>query len=341
MSAVVWTLQSYADVHAALRSDCLAPYGVQRRGDGTHEVVRRGVALEMPPALLNVWRVALSARADALLLTLPTDATVDLVTDFAVPWARDAAQLALALSPDIVDDCMPMARTIAGEAAIARSGAPSDVLAQAAARLSAQLGAFGGASLVQSFVALTHTVPALIASALLALLQHPEQLAWLRAQLAESMLANATNELLRYAGPSRAVFRTAVAPVSLGDVAINTGDEVVLLLAQANRDPTRFVDPDQFDLQRNATGHLAFGSGPHGCAGATIVRMLLHEAIAAFVRAPRVFTLDHPASGVTWLDGFSLRAPRTLPAVVRERSVSSNASQAVSGENAVDRSEGE
>ena len=72
-------------------------------------------------------------------------------------------------------------------------------------------------------------------------------------------------------------------------------------------------------LQRNAANQLAFGSSAHGCAGAPIVRMLLHEAIAAFVRAPRVFTLDNAAGGVSWLDGFALRAPRALPAVVRNR----------------------
>lgn len=318
-----WTLQTYADVHAALRSDCLAPYGVQRRGDGTHHVVRRGVAQELPPALLTGWRVALGARADALLLALPTGVSVDLVADFAAPWARDAAQLVLGLPSDLVGECLPWASTLAEEAAMAHSGAPSDVLAQAAARLSVQLDAFRGIATVQSFVALSQTVPALVSSALLALLQHPEQLAWLLAHDGEHTLNVAVNELLRYAGPSRAVFRTALVPVSFGDVTINAGDEVVLLLAQANRDPARFIDPDRLDVQRNATGHVAFGSGPHVCAGAPIVRMLLHEAIAAFVRAPLAFALANNDGGVTWIDGFALRAPRSIPTTVQQLPVSS------------------
>lgn len=213
---------------------------------------------------------------------------------------------------------MPLARTIFEESAVAQNGAPSDALSLAATRLAGQLAAFGGAGTVQSFVALTHTVPALVSSAMLALLQHPDQLSWLRAHEDEHTLAAATDELLRFAGPSRAVFRTALAPVEFGDVAIDAGDEVVLLLAQANRDPARFTDPDRLDLQRTAKGHLAFGAGTHGCVGAAVVRMVLQEAIAAFVRAPRAFALD-AADGhsVTWLDGFAFRAPRTIPTMVR------------------------
>jgi cytochrome P450 len=320
MSPAVWTLCTYADVHAALRDDRLAPYGVHTRGDDTHTVVREAVAQELPPALMNGWRVALGAGADALLCALPADDAVDLVADFAEPWARAAAQLVLGLPAAVVDDCMPPACTLFEESAVARSGAPSAALSAAASRLAVHLQAFGGAGTVQSFVALTHTVPALVASAFVALLQHPAQLAWLRAHRDERALATATNELLRFAGPSRAVFRTALAPVTFGDAAIAAGDEVVLLLAQANRDPSRFPDPDGLDLRRSASGHLAFGAGTHGCVGASIVRLLLHEAMAAFVRAPRTFALIDPDDGgVTWLDGFALRAPRAIPVIVRER----------------------
>ena len=320
ITPAVWTLGTYADVHAALRDDRLAPYGVPTRGDDTHTVVREAVAQELPAALLNGWRVALGGRADALLQALPTDTAVDLVADFAEPWAREAAQLVLGLPAAVADACMPLARTLFEESAMARSGAPSAALSAAASRLATELHAFGGAGTVQSFVALTHTVPALVASAFVALLQHPAQLAWLRAHRDERALATATNELLRFAGPSRAVFRTALAPVAFGDAVIAADDEVVLLLAQANRDPSRFPDPDGLDLQRSASGHLAFGAGTHGCVGASIVRLLLHEAMAAFVRAPRTFALIDPDGGdVTWLDGFALRAPRSVPTMARDR----------------------
>jgi len=325
MSRAVWTLSTYADVHAALRDDRLAPYGVSTRGDDTHRVVRAAVQQELPAALLNGWRNALGVRAAERLCALPTEASIDLIADFAEPWARDAAQLVLGIPAAVVHGCVPLARALFEESAVARSGAPSDALSAAASRIAVHLHAFGGAGTVQSFVALTQTVPALVASAFVALLQHPEQLAWLRAHDDERALATATSELLRFAGPSRAVFRTALAPVTFGDSAVDTGDTVVLLLSQANRDPARFRDPDVLDLQRSASGHLAFGAGTHGCVGASIVRLLLHEAIAAFVRAPRTFALTDPdGGGVTWLDGFALRAPRGIPAVTQEATASTS-----------------
>lgn len=326
MSRAVWTLSAYADVHAALRDDRLAPYGVTTRGDDTHRVVREAVQQELPAALLNGWRVALGARAAERLCALPTEASVDLIADFAEPWAREAAQLVLGIPVVVMDACMPLARTLFEESAVALSGTPSAALSQAATQLAALLAGYGGAGTVQSFVALTHTVPALAAGAMLALLQHPAQLAWLRAHHDAITIAAATNELLRYAGPSGAVFRTALAPIALGGNAIATGDEVVLCLAQANRDPAVFTDPERLDLQRTATGHLAFGAGAHGCVGAGIVRMLLHEVVGAFVRGARTFDVDDSeGDSVTWLDGFALRAPRTIPVIVRERTATETA----------------
>lgn len=315
----VWTLRTYADVHSALRDDRLAPYGVRARGDDTHRVVREAVAQELPPALLARWRASLGARAATLLSAFPANTTFDVVADFAQPWALEAAPLVLDLPAAVVEDCMPLARTLFEESAVARSGAPSAALSQAATQLAAQLEVYGGAGTVQSFVALTQTVPALVGGAMLALLQHPSQRTWLRAHDSEHTLAVATNEMMRFAGPSRAVFRSALAPLCIGANAIEAGDEVVLLLSEANRDPAAFTDPDQLDLQRAASAHLAFGAGAHGCVGAGIVRMLLHEAVAAFVRSSREFSVDASSGGVAWLDGFALRAPRAIPTIVRER----------------------
>ncbi len=320
----VWTLRTYADVHAALRDDRLAPYGVSARGDDTHRVVREAVAQELPAALMNGWRDALGALAERRFSALRDGDRVDLMRDVAQPWAREAAQQVLGIPPQAVAECLPLAATLFEESALARSGAPSAALSQAATALAVLLEGYGGAGTVQSFVALTHTVPALAAGAMLALLEHPEQLTWLRAHHDARTLAAATNELLRVAGPSRAVFRTALAPMSIRASAIETGDEVVLLLSEANRDPAVFTDPERLDVQRAESGHLAFGAGAHGCVGAGIVRMLLHEAVTAFVCSSHEFDLGAPGGGgATWLDGFALRAPRTIPTVARERRVTS------------------
>ncbi|WP_411282486.1 cytochrome P450 [Gemmatimonas sp.] len=319
-----WTLYRYADVHAALCDDRLVPYGVATRGDATHIVVRDAVARELPPALMARWRASFGGRADRILATLSIGERVDLMRDVAQPWAYEAVVQVLAIPPQVAAASLPAAATLFEESAIACGGAPTHALTQAAVQLAAQLDAYGGAGTVQSFVAITQTVPALVGAAMLALLQHPAQLAWLRAHgdaaVSREVLAMATNELLRFTGPSRAVFRIAVAPVTIRSAAIQIGDAVVLLLAQANRDPDVFINPEQLDVQRAEPRHLAFGVGAHGCVGAGVVRLLLQEAIAAFVRSSREFDLDErDGVGVTWLDGFALRAPRSIPTIVRER----------------------
>jgi cytochrome P450 len=112
------------------------------------------------------------------------------------------------------------------------------------------------------------------------------------------------DELLRFAGPSRVVFRRARSEIH----PIKAGQRVALMLARANRDPEKFPDPDRLDFTRDASAHLAFGHGPHACVGASIVRMAVIAATNA---------LNHIADGLTvvdvhWLDGFSIRAPSTL-----------------------------
>ena len=316
MSHAVWTLRRYIDVHAALQDDRLAPFGVRARADTTHRVVRESVSQELPPALMARWRVTIGARARDMLQALPVDHPVDLVRDFADPWALEVTAQLLGLSSAVVAACIPLARTVFEESATATSGVPSAALTHAATELAARLGGHGGVGTVQSFVAMSHTVPALVASSLHALLQHPGQLTWLSAHGNADTLAAATNELLRYAGPSRAVFRSALVPLEFGDATIGPGDSVVLLLSQANRDPAKFTDPDRLDVQRPLSGHLAFGAGVHGCVGAPIVRMMLLEAIAAFVASPHRFTLtDSDGTAVTWLDGFALRAPQRVPVI--------------------------
>jgi len=109
----------------------------------------------------------------------------------------------------------------------------------------------------------------LIASGVLALLLNPAELARLRADPA--LIGGAVEELLRYVNPvNHTTFRCATEPVEIGGVRIGRGDPVLVALSGANRDPARFGDPDQLDLGRDSSGHLAFGHGIHYCLGAPL-----------------------------------------------------------------------
>ena len=126
---------------------------------------------------------------------------------------------------------------------------------------------------VQAFVALSQSLPAFLGNAWLALLQQP---------VAIISLTKAVEELLRYAGPSVAQFRTAIEDVRLGGATIRKGDRVALMLADANRDPEIFPNPGQLNLQRHPNPHVAFGAGAHSCIGAALIRRAASIAIASF-----------------------------------------------------------
>ena len=112
----------------------------------------------------------------------------------------------------------------------------------------------------------------LIASGMLALLLNPGELARLRAD--RSLLGAAVEELLRYVNPvNNATFRFTGEPVEIGGVPIGPGEVVLVSLSGANRDPSRYPDPERLDLGRDSGGHLAFGHGIHYCLESLPVRL--------------------------------------------------------------------
>ena len=84
----------------------------------------------------------------------------------------------------------------------------------------------------------------------------------------------AVEELLRYTTVNQfQIFRTALSDVPLGGELIREGEVVTVALAAVNRDPAKFGCPRQLDLSQDASGHLAFGYGPHVCLGQHLARM--------------------------------------------------------------------
>ncbi|MET8872512.1 cytochrome P450 [Nocardia sp. NPDC004604] len=104
------------------------------------------------------------------------------------------------------------------------------------------------------------------------LTSHPDQLELLAAQ--PELWPRAVEEILRYDGPVRMTGRVASCEVDIADQRVKSGALVLLSLAGANYDPAVFPDPERFDITRaNAGDHLSFGSGMHGCLGATLARL--------------------------------------------------------------------
>ncbi len=131
----------------------------------------------------------------------------------------------------------------------------------------------------------------LITNAVVTLLDHPEQLARLRAAPDDDGLwHSAVEEILRYSSPvggTKPV--TAVTDVSWHGAVIPAGASVVPLLDAANRDPGAFEDPDRFDIDRHPNNHLAFGHGVHFCLGANLARLETRVALGIlFERNPNL-----------------------------------------------------
>ncbi|MGK5544386.1 cytochrome P450 family protein [Streptomyces sp. URMC 127] len=153
----------------------------------------------------------------------------------------------------------------------------------------------------------------LISNGVLALLQHPAQLADLRAD--PGLLENAVEEMLRYDGPLETpTYRFTTEPIEIGGTLIPGGGELVLpVLADADRDPARFPDAGRFDIRRDARGHVAFGHGIHYCLGAPLARLEARIAISSLLeRCPELALDAHPDS-LTWRDGLLIRGPHRLP----------------------------
>lgn len=234
--------------------------------------MREAARASYSPERLAAWQAEWEQWAIELFDALPRHC--DLIADLAAP-------LGLQIAAQATDLAAPDALRLAP---IARKLFDAEAAPEAAAATLALLPNFGdprnAALRVQAFAALCHTLPAFLGNAWLAMLQHPMEMARLKANPA--LLPDAIEELFRFAGPAAVQFRRAAGPVEFGGTRLGQGAKVMLCLAEANRDPDVFPDPDRLQFERRPAGHLAFGAGPHACVGAPLIRVAARPAIAIF-----------------------------------------------------------
>lgn len=121
----------------------------------------------------------------------------------------------------------------------------------------------------------------LLGNAIYALLTNPDQLALLRED--PERIPRAVEELARWDPPLNLNPRTALAPCAVAGVDLAPGQIVIGVQGAANRDPSRFTDPDRLDVTRDEGPSLSFGGGIHYCAGAHLGRVILAEVLSKLV----------------------------------------------------------
>jgi len=121
----------------------------------------------------------------------------------------------------------------------------------------------------------------LIGNGVLALLRHRDQLEKLWAD--RTLIKSAVEEILRYDPPVQFDGRVAMADIEVGGVTVAEGEQPILILAAANRDPHQFDAPESFDITRADNRHLSFGHGLHFCLGAPLARLEGQLALGTLV----------------------------------------------------------
>ncbi|MBM3362435.1 MAG: cytochrome P450 [Betaproteobacteria bacterium] len=157
------------------------------------------------------------------------------------------------------------------------------------------------------------TTTNLLGSAVVALLEHPQQQKLLREN--PQLIDSAVEEFLRYDGPSNSIARVVAVDHELHGKSLKAGERVFAMINAANRDPRRFDRPHDLEIQRSPNRHLTFGQGLHFCLGAPLARLEAKVCINALLG--RFASMELGPGDVNWLDALVMRGPSNLPLVLK------------------------
>jgi cytochrome P450 len=297
------------------------------RDGADHRRLRRLVTKAFTPRMVSELRPRIQEIADALIDAVAERGQMEVVDEFAFPLPITVIVELLGIPASDRDRFREWSEAIVtpalGPAELERFGAKLDAFVAYLRELfelrrttpgpdlvSALLQAEEGGdtlseeelfSMVVLLIVAGHeTTVSLIGNAVLALLQHPDQLAALAADPA--LAPNAVEELVRYDGPvERTLNRWAATDVELAGQTIRRGESVIVILGSANRDPHRFADADRLELTKEADSrHLAFGRGSHYCLGAPLARLEAEIALTTVLRRLPGLRLALPLEELRW-----------------------------------------
>ena len=296
-----WVVRRHADVLAALHDPRLSQPGA------TSPEMRSDTRAAFPLSVIADWQSQIEPMACRMMDSLPPHRPVELISEFAQPWCAELACIVTRVNENDRGRLLELSRVVSAAAADPNDLELKSRAAVANHELERSMPDRSIPMAGPTFVAMAYTLPAFLARAWLALLRHPAQLSRLNNDSA--LMPAAMEELLRYAGLARVIYRVAGATVNLGGAEIAEGQRIALMLNSANRDRSRFPEPHRLDLTRQTAGHVAFGSGSHSCVGASLIRMAATVATSAFVRKFAAAQIREP---IEWRGGAGFRTPVAL-----------------------------
>jgi cytochrome P450 len=348
----VWLVTRYAEVRAALADPRLsldkrhatgwAGFTLPPALDANllnmdppqHTRIRALVSQAFTPRRVAEMRPGVQRLADRLLDTLPSGGPVDLIAVFAEPLPVGVIGEMFAVPLEDLarlrgwtNDMVTGSREAAGAAIVSIHRFLSGLVAHRRAApgtdlLSAMIAArdegdrlsedeLTSLAFLLLFAGYENTVH-LIGNAVLALLRDPALAAALRAD--PELLPSAVDELMRYDPPAPvSIRRFPTEDLTIGEVTIPMGETVLLGLAAANRDPSRWREPDVVDLGRAENPHLSLGHGIHYCLGAPLARLEGQIAIGTLLRRLPDLALAVPVEELSWRPTFRSRGLVELP----------------------------
>ncbi len=286
-----------------------------------------------PKAVMQV-RTAFAAEADALIDRCVAKGRIDGIHDLAQLYplkvfpdavgVGDEGRENLLIYGDLVFNSMGPRNELLAKAA-ARMGPVTEWIMANCARDRLRPGGFGdqiyqaadageitheqAPLLVRSFLSAgVDTTINGIGNALFALANHPGEYARLHAD--PSLARPAFEEALRWESTAQTFFRTAARDTTIAGVPVEENSKVLCFLAAANRDPRKWPDPDRYDITRRPSGHVALGSGIHGCVGQAVARLEGELVLGALARRVKAIEVAGPP---TRRLNNTLRALDTLP----------------------------
>jgi len=308
-----------------------------------HTRMRKLMAYAFTPRAIEQMEPQIEQVTVELLDTLPTDGTADLIRNFARPlpvtvicaimdvpradFARVEAwtdalieHLEVTATPEQIgaaDQAYFDFKAYLAEFIAARRKAPGNGLVDRLIAAERETEALSPTELIANIILLLigghETTTNLIGNGMLALLEHPDQLALLRDK--PDLITTAVEEFLRYESPANTNARCPSEDIEIGGKLIKKGERILCMLGAANRDPEVFAKPDTFDITRDPNPHVSFGGGPHFCIGAHLAR--LEGRIGVRRLLERYRTIDLVPARVKWRDRINLRGLAELGVKLR------------------------